>query len=426
MAGFNIASLNPKLKSSSKDYGFLIDQLSIKQNQLESDGKLAPGDYDILISEAQKLLSHPGLTNQQRSDINVKISSFQSDKKKSSLQRYNDIDELNREVRDDYSATGMLYGNNPAILLQARADSLQGKLDRINNSIQNLESSGSDATNHLNEFNATLSEYNDTLQALEDVKNYTPSGQPASSYVAYVTTNNSGEIIDVNVGRVGSKTGYVETNGIYGGMQIYGKINKKENNKNVFLIGSDKFSAPDVMVPDPANPLSMKASMLVSESQKKGANVKVATANQFQDIDLANVRTQNYIRNGGYAQGEKGFIYKKLDNGKFVKYTNADKTKLGITDNDIINIPRSMESGILPSVQETIDSSAQPFEMPLPTSLNFSPGQTMSVPQTQPTAQGQPTSRVPSPVTSSPKGATGYAASTESKAKGLLARLFGK
>lgn len=424
MPAFDFSVLNPKFKKSSNNYGFLIDQLSIKQNQLESDGKLSPGDYDLLISEAQKLLAHPGLTSQNRSDISVKISSYQSDKKKVSSSEANDIDRLNREVKDEYNATGMLYGNNPNVLLQARADSLHSKLERLNDSISNLEGSAADSSNHLNEYNATLSEYNDTLEALDNVKNYKASGKPGSNYVAYITTNNSGEIIDVNVGRVGAKTGYVETNGLYGGMKIYGKVNKKENNNNVFLIGNDTFSAPDVMTPDPANPLSMKASILVSSTQQQGTNVKISTANQFKDVDLNNVRTQAYIRNGGYARGEKGFIYKKLDNGKFVKYVNSDNEKLGITDNDIISIPRVMEAGILPNVQQTIDSS-QAFNQPLPVTLAPSVSAPAATTTSPATTTGSPTSRTSSPTTTSPRGALGYAKSTINKAQGFLQGLFG-
>jgi hypothetical protein len=47
MANFDFSGIGVKAKTSA-DYGFLVDKLDIKRNQLESDGKLSPGDYDLL------------------------------------------------------------------------------------------------------------------------------------------------------------------------------------------------------------------------------------------------------------------------------------------------------------------------------------------------------------------------------------------
>jgi len=53
MAVFNVAFLNPNLrKKSGTSVGILSDQLSILENELGKDGYLSPGDYDLLIQEA--------------------------------------------------------------------------------------------------------------------------------------------------------------------------------------------------------------------------------------------------------------------------------------------------------------------------------------------------------------------------------------
>jgi len=406
---FDVSFMNPKMKTSSKNYGFLVDQLSIMQNQLESDGKLSPGDYDLLKSKAQEIYSSPGLSADQRSQVLVKISDYNSKKSATSIKDSGDIDKLNREAKDDFYKLNMTLSGDPQLLIKGFADVSRAKLSQLVSSIDNANSSGDDASRYINEYNSALSEYNDYLQALDDSNNYDGASAPKSSFAAYITTNSHGEISDVKVGRIGAQTGYVETNGVYGGLQIYGKINRKENGKNIFQLGSNSFSAADVMIPDPTNPGAMKNSLLVSDDQKGSGVYKTAQSGQYKIIDTNQLSPQSSIREGGWAEGDKGFLYQRQSNGKYKKYINTDRSALGVDDTNIIRIPRSLEDSIIPDVSETIDGSITQITPIINQGSTTSsapvsnvPDQTQQQPQTQTQPKSQPksTSRTKSPIQS--------------------------
>lgn len=368
MATFDVSFLNPNLRksSSAQDYGFLVDQLDIKQSTLESDGKLSPGDYDLLIEEAQKVYAHPGLTEAQRSNIDVKIARYTRDKEVNTTKDQNDIARLNREVQEDGSKIGLRFSNDPQKFLEATAALQNAKIDQLAAAIDQLEMAGDDSSAHIIELNETLQAYNNTLSALDDVENYA-GGAPASNYAAYVVTNSEGEVVDLKVDRVGAQGGYLETNGVYGGLPLYGKVNRKEYGKNVFVLGNQTFSANDVVVPGPDG--TLKPSVLISTAQQKNAQGGFSIAESgYAPVDLAGVRPQSAVRTGGWIEGEKGFLYQKQADGSYIKYFNADKEQLGITDHDIIRVPRSMEQSILGSVAQTVDGS-DPINLPQPTTL---------------------------------------------------------
>lgn len=423
MAQFDVSFLNTKLKKTGGGYNFLVDQLAIKENQLATDGKLSPGDYDILTNLANQIYTNPNLTSDQRSNVAVKISEYKQKKSNTAQKDTSDIDRMNRDVKDDVNATTMLYGNNPTALLDLRSKSLRNKLSTLADSIDNLQNAGDDASSHINEYSSTLNEYNDLLDAYDSVKNYQGGGKPAANVVAYVSTNSRGEITGVDFGRAGSKTGYLETNGLYGGLQVYGKLNKKDNGKNIFLLGNETFSAADVMVPDPENPLTMKASTLVAGSSKSGDRISTTQAGQYKDIDTASLFTQTALRPGGWAKGEKGFLYQRGDDGKYKKYVNADPTKLGIADNEIISLPRTMESNILPFISETIDGS-QPFNPPV--NLTAAPSPTPSPTPTPSSSEptSLPTTRTRSPIERAASTVKDVAGKAMGAAKNFLGSLF--
>lgn len=404
MAGYDVSFLNPKLrKMQSQDYGFLVDQLSIKEKQLAADGKLTPGDYKLLSEQAKQLRSHPGLTPEQRSNIDVKIATYDSNASTTKLSDSQDISRMDREYEDDLRTDTMLFANDPQRWLQVKSDALRAKLDRLSESIDTLDQAGDDTSKHISSFNETLNKYNDTLEALDAAKSYT-EGEPNSGFVAYVTTNNDGEIVDMNVGRVGSQSGYVETNGVFGGMQVYGKINRKENGKNVFVMGGKSFSAADVTIPDPTNPLAFKSNPLLSEATtRKGGSVTIGQKGTFDVIDPVSVRPQAYIPEGQYAQGSNGFLYQRQADGSYKKFVNADKQKLGIQDNQIIKVPRSLEDSISRSVTETVDPSSMfspPAPNVLPSGTATSTITATTTPQSSILSRGR--ARTPSPTNNSP------------------------
>ncbi|MCH7495856.1 MAG: hypothetical protein IH825_07180, partial [Candidatus Marinimicrobia bacterium] len=155
-----------------------------------------------------------------------------------------------------------------------------------------------------------LVQLQDTLEALQYVEDNQNASKPGSDFVAYITTNSRGEIAEVKVAREGSETGFLETNGLYGGLKIYGELNHKEGGKNVFLLGNKTYSATDVVIPGPDG--TIKNSTLIDGSMQRGESGFFTTAVAgFSKMDTATTRTQQTIRAGGYAQGSKGFIYKK-------------------------------------------------------------------------------------------------------------------
>ena len=429
MATFDVSFLNPKLqKSSSQDYGFLTDQLTIKENSLAADGKLSPGDYDLLVAEGQKLYGHPGFTPAQRSNLSVKISSWQKSKKTSSLNDSQDITRLNNEVKDDGLKNSMLLANNPAVFMKATLASTKAKLNSLSESINNIQDAGGDASSHLLEYENTLNTYNDQLQASEDMTNYqaAPSGKPSSAFAAYVTTNSKGEVTGVTIDKAGAKTGYAETNGMYGGLSIYGNA-KIINGKQTFKFGDQTFSAANLLVPDPQNPGSFKNNKLVSESSQSalGAGRTKATAGQYIDVTPSTIRSQSAIPTGTYALGSKGFIYQAKEDGSYKKMVNYTPQSLGIDPNDIPSIPKDYENNlIIPKVSETVDGS-NPINVPLPsTSINTGgPAVNQSTPQ-QTTSGGRP--NTPSPTVRAPQSSEGIASRALGAAKSFLGGLFGK
>ena len=423
----DVSFLNTKLKKgSSQDYGFLVDQLEIKESSLSSDGKLSPGDYQLLASEAQKLYAHPGLSPAQRSNIEVKIASYKSKSKSTGLKDTNDISRLNREVDDDVSKIGLRFSNSPEKFLQAQATLLVGKIERLSESVDQLQSAGDDASQHQNELNAALSEYQNTLQALDDVENY-KTGSPTSNYAAYVTTNAKGEVVNLKIDRIGAASGYTETNGVYGGLPMYGKINRKEYGKNVFILGNQTYSASDVVVPGPDG--SMKSSVLIESSmQKKGKGFSISESG-YVDVDLNNVKSQSAVRSGGWVEGDKGFLYQRKEDGTYKKYVNAKKEDLQIGDGDIIKLPRSMLDGIEKSATETIDWSAQPT-VPTPAAMaapNTEGATAQALPsgdqQTIPQGTGRPNTGG-APTERAPQDAKNIAGKALKVGGGVLRRIF--
>lgn len=425
MAVFNVSFANKKTQSSGQDYGILVDQLDILESTLAADGKLSPGDYTLLTQKAQQLYGHPGLSPAQRSNIEVKISSYKSSSSKTSLKDSQDISQLNNEVQDDGRKASMLFGNNPAKFLETQAAIQSAKVRQLADSINSLDQSGSDSSAHVNEYNDALTTYQDTLQALEYVQGHAAGAAPTSDYSAFITTNNDGEIVGVKIGREGSQAGYLETNGLYGGLKIYGKLNHKENGKNVFMLGNQRYSGTDVVVPGPDG--TMKTSTLVNESMQKGkAGVFTTAVAGYSDMNPETTRTQSAIRSGGYAQGSKGFIYKKNEDGTYTKYVNATPEKLQISDNQIIKLPNSMEQSILGSVTSTIDSAMPAPTLPVPPTLTPTTNAPVAPTSTSPGMSRLPAgSPPPQPTDRSPQSSQGLASRVIGGAKSFLAGLFG-
>lgn len=430
MANFDVSFLNKKMrKSSGGDYGFLIDQLAIKENQLASDGKLSPGDYDLLTSEAEKLYAHPGFTPDQRSNVAVKISSYKEGKKVNSLKDSQNLTRLDNETKDDNIKSAMILASKPEAFIKANIASTRAKINSLAESINNLQGAGDDASAHMLKYQEALNTFNDLLQAEADIKEYqaNPSGKPTSSFAAYVNTNSKGEVTGITIDKAGTKTGYAETNGLYGGLPIYGNA-KVVGGKQTFKFGDQTFSATNILVPDPMNPGSFKNNKLVSESSQTsvGGGRTRATAGAYIDVTPETIKSQTIVPVDSYVKGNKGFIYQAKNDGTYRKIVNSSPEKLGIDINDLPSIPRDYENNlIIPRVTETIDQSLPP-ETPMPTTFD----QAAPVPQTTtspaspaPTPTGN--ARTPAPTERAPQSSKGIAGRVMDSAKSFLGSLFG-
>lgn len=425
MAGFNVSFLNSKMrKSAGTDYGFLVDQLSIMEKQLAGDGKLTPGDYQLLNERAAEIRGFPGLTPDQRSNIDVKMADYSSRSKVESINTNKDFNRINGDLDNDRRTATLRVGNDPNLWVTANKDAMLAKLNRLDDVIEQLNMAGDDSSAHMSEYIDTLNKFTDMSNTLTEMDGYT-GGEPTSSSVFFLTTNDAGEIVSSEVGRAGSQSGYVETNGVYGGLKVYGKVNKKEGGNNVFFFGGKRFSGADITTPDPNNRLGFRNNPLLSESSvSSSGGLSIGKKGTFDVVQPESVRVQANIPQGHYAEGGDGFLYQNTGNGQYKKFTNADRDALGITDNQVIKVPRVFEDNIARNVTETIDGS-KAFIPPV------APQQGPQLPATTPPPAGQ--TLVPSggrgrtggPIDSSPPTSGNVFQRTTRAAGSFLGGLFG-
>lgn len=419
MAVFDLSSMNKGTRKAGSAYGVLVDQLSILESQLSGDGKLSPGDYQVLQTLAMKLYANPGLTPNERSNFDVKIAGYKSASSKSKVKDNQDISMINTSLNDDERKASMLYGNDPVKFLQAQAAIQSDKVERLSDAIDLLDNSDGDSSTHLNEYNNALIDYKDTLAAFDYMQKHQAGVAPSSGFAAYIQTNNKGEIQDVKITREGQGPSgkYYETNGLYGGLKIYGLMNKKENGNNVFLLGSKTFSAVDAFIPSPDG--TMKTNVLADTSTQRGGSVFQTAPSSYTEVTPDIMTTQKTIRNGDYVQGSGGFIYKKNDDGTtYTKYLKAPPEAT-----NLFKIPKVLEQSIIPNVTSTITGMEAPT-MPAPisfgTASSTAPAPVSST--TEPVAGGRPGPSVPTE--RAPSSSQGIASKVLGAAKGFFGRLF--
>lgn len=378
----------------------ILDQLTIKENQLAADGNLSPGDYDLLISSARNLATHAGMTPSERSGLLVKISGWEKSKSTDAISHGSDITALNDNYNDDLTKNVRLFGGNPEVLMQANLAAVNAKLQQLSDSINALDAAGTDSSKQLNEYNQTLNSYLDMRQASIDVGKNTGSGKPTSNMAYFVSTNEKGEITDIKLDRAGTKTGYAPTNAIYGGLQVYGHANTDAvSGKKVFQFGNTKYSGADLSMPGPDG--TFKPNTLTAEDQQSGnPNTFTTAPTSWKPVDPAAVRVQSYVPDGGWAKGSNNIYYKNLGNGQYQKYVNADPKILGIDPTNSISIPKSMEASIARQATAPTVDGAGPLSAPdLPGTpgLGGFPTSTSptSTPNGAPIAPGVPTSESP-------------------------------
>lgn len=383
MPTFNVSFLNPNLKKSGgSGAGILADQLAILENSLGKDGFLSPGDYDILIKKAREIQMGNSLTKDQRSSYDVKISEYEKAKEVGDLQKASDIERMNKAIKSEAAEDVMVVGNNPQLFLKGRISSIQSKLNDLSEVITQKTAAGDDTTDYYNEYNSTLQEYRTKMEASQAMGDFAnDQTKPIQGYVAYVTTNKNGEIVDVDYGKYGEKSGYAETNGMIDGFQVYGKINYKEDGKNYFKLADKTFTAADMLIQDSANPGSFKPNKLMADVQDPtGRGIATRASAGYVNIPGATIQIQSYLPNNSWAKGVNGTIYNRDSSGNYKKYINATEDKLSI-DGPILNIPESFEKSLMRNVTETVDVSAP---ITPDQGMNMSPSTDFGTPQSSP------------------------------------------
>lgn len=429
MAVFNASFANPSTKKpTSTDYGFLVDGLSIRESQLASDGKLSPGDYQILRDEAQKIYGHPGLTPDQRSNIEVKMASYAKSGSVTALDDGQNLTRLNNEYKDTLSTLTQLFGNDPEKFLNGKQSLIAAKIEQLTNSINQRSRAGDDASSHINELNAALEDYSDITDALKQSET-AADGAVKTDYVAYVTTNARGEIVDMDVGRFGSKSGYIPTNGTYGGFQLYGKTNRNENGKNVFQLGQTRFVEGTDLVTS-ADGISQQKKLFAEGTS--GVTRGYGTNTAYIKIEPTTVSTQSSVPSGGFVEGKSGTFYQRRDDGtytKFVNYTKDDlKSQFSADDGSFIRLPDSNLDGIIGNSRETVDKASAQV-LPQANAGSAFPSSSDGIPHTPAPqsvldqARGRPSTG--SPTQNSPTGILDYAQRAASSAQGFLQGIFG-
>jgi len=431
MPSFDFSGISKK--SSSQDYGFLVDSLEIMENRLASDGKLSPGDQKLLKQKAQQIYANPGLSNAQRSNIEVKISRYDRDAATTNLKDTSDLNRINRDIQNETKNVVSAVGNDPISVLTGKQALLEMKLFRLKEIAANEERAGDDSSATQLELSKTQNEWLDTNAALEFTKTYQPGSAPSTDFVLDIETNSKGEIRDVQVSRSGdSKPGYLATSGVLSGFSIRGKVNSKissQEGKNVFKLGNQTFSASSLLRPGADG--TFKADTLVADSQQSALGSRGLTrgSSEFLDLNPSDLRIQRSSNPGEYIQ-TKDSIYKDLGNGKYERYVGATKEQLGIDDSDILsNLPDMILKTVRDNTVKTTDTT--PAYTP-PEGVMYGPPKPSSLPAAPEAAAPGPAaveatgrSRTPSPTVRSPKSAPGIAEGLYQGAKSFLGGLFG-
>lgn len=358
MAVFDVSFLNPSIQKPLQGEGgvsVLFNEITILENQLKKDGYLAQSDYDLLMDKTRELELNSSLSATQRSRAATLTSSYESRKGTEQHTRNENVDEMDNALKSEGYEDILLVGNDPKKFLEGRASSLQAKLEQLQESITRRESTGQDTSGLMNEYQESMTELSDRYGALDGMA--ASDGQnPIDGYAAYMTTNSRGEIVDVDYAKFGSKSGFAETNGMIDGFQVFGKPNKKEGGKNVFILGNERFSGTDMMETDPLNPGSFKPTKMISESMQSGGIFSTGKQG-FLNVPGVELTTQSYIPKNTWGKGVDGTLYERLEEGGYRKYINTTPEDVNIDASRILALPKQFEDGIMRQVTDSVDSA---------------------------------------------------------------------
>jgi len=436
MAVFNVSFLNPKMRKRSgggAGVGILVDQLAILENDLGRDGYLAPGDYDLLVEQAQKAMLNPALTASQRSNFNVKISNYEKAKAVLEVEQKSDIPTILRDIKNERADDIMRAGNNPKDFLERRRDSYFFAIDILREEMERRENDGMDSSEYRNELIGLERSYNDIYGALGEVNK---NKGEMKGYAAYVDADpNTGEIIDIDYRKIDNRSGYIETNGMIGGFKVFGKPNTNIGDTEAFKLGEIDFL--DTVVKDDGQG---EVTWLPSNKRKFWANGNeggdtVEFMKSFEKeegvMDVKNpLIVQSHIPPNSYRKGQNGSIYHRRKDGGYTKYINTTEDILGMKPGEIPEIPSMIEKSIGRYVDDVVPGSeriASDLDIPSQNIGFGTGGAPMSVePQQQPANLSPSLSRTKQPIERASTDAMDTANRTDKGAWNLVKKIFRK
>ena len=381
MAIFNVSFLNPKMRKKTGGVSgakIISNRLAILEaSLLGEENNLSPAEIDTLIDEHRKAQNSGVLTPTQISDYNVKIARYQQKKEAMEFSIDGNIDKINRDTENSDIEINNMLGNSPINYIKAKIASSNDKLKRLYGLVDRREREGMDFSEHLGELERTKRELESQHGSLQQLETF--SGEyPIKGLVAYMNTNENGEMISVEYLPYGSKSGYAETDGMYDGCQIYGKINYKDQGYNHFLLGNIKFTEVDTMEFDPENPGKMKTKKLISDTRTRSGykigkhgwlNIPSVIEEDGKFYNTTGI--QNDFPRNSWAKGMSGNIYKREEDGSSKKYINLQsRADYGDIPNpeDMRKLSQGEERTLAPHIDEVFDfaDSIEPEEeMPM-------------------------------------------------------------
>lgn len=414
MGVFNFASFGKA--PSASPYSHFTDSLSIAENQLKGDGNLSPGDNKYLADMARKVRNSPGLTPDQRSSLDVKISGYESGAKSKSISDANDLGKISRDYQDSISEVAAYHANDPATFIAGKGLALQNKISALYTAMNNMATSGADATQATLDYTSAVQD----MQDLQDAAQIVQSGKGADSrYSAYVTTDDQGNIIGMDISKDASRAGYAQTNATYGGFKVQGNVRKDNTGGSSFLLAGKRFTGNSVIY----NPDGTTSSGILTDLGYGKSGTTVIDPSQV------TLNTGASVHPGTLLKGQNG-IYKKNPDGSFTKYVGFDQGNPQFADKQIQTIPSSLEQSVNNQVSDT-QAPFGPLPAPptgsIPAPIN-GPVEGPQLPTQGPQSiapTGSPTppagrARTPQPTPAAPASASGTAAQTQQSAGGFL------
>ena len=371
MAIFNVAFLGPSLskKTGASGAKVLSNKLSILESSLLGEGdELSAGDLDILIDETRKAQNSGILTATQRSNYDVKIAKYQQQKESILVQRSENIKMMDEDMARDDVEMFKIFGDNPRQLTRAKVASLTLKINKLSDAIVKRELLGQDATDLLDEKESVKTEWDRRVETMKAAEAFKDKGDVAANQVAYVVTNDQGEVVKINYAPAGTMKGYAETNGTINGFRVYGKINDNVNGKNIFRIAYGgrlvEFKAADIMMPDAAHPGDYKPTQLIGDVLQMGpyavgkhGTIDLTRRDFRERGGVQGIQMQRTIPKNSWAKGLDGTMYYRKQDGNFEKHINKSFSPEGVDYSTMYTILPQEERLIWKKTDKTIDHS---------------------------------------------------------------------